>query len=147
VEKLIPPGFSALTIVAGKTYEAIAAASLAIVASGTATLETAILGKPMVIVYRLSYLSYWIGRLLVRVNCIGLANIVAGRKIVPELIQKEACGENIAAEALKILTNPLYREEMEAELADLRKKLGKTGAAVRVAQIALELAEAAPVRS
>ena len=147
VEKFIPAGFSALTIVEGKTYEAIAAADLAIVASGTATLETAILGKPMVIVYRVSFPSYWIGRLLIRVKCIGLANIVAGKKIVPELIQKEACGENIAAEALKILSDTQYREDIEAELADFRKKLGKTGAAVRVAQIALKLAEEAPVRS
>ncbi len=146
VEKFIPAGFSALTIVEGRTYEAIAAADLAIVASGTATLETAILGKPMVIVYRVSFPSYWIGRLLIRLKCIGLANIVAGKKIVPELIQKKACGEKISAEALKILSDNRYREDIEAGLADFRKKLGKTGAAVRVAQIALEIAGATAAR-
>ena len=146
VEKFIPAGFPALTIVEGKTYAALAAADLAIVASGTATLETAILGRPMVIVYRVSFPSYWIGRLLIRVPCVGLANIVAGKKIVPELIQKEACGENMAAEALKILSDSKYREGMEADLAGIRKKLGESGAAGRVARIALNLAGAATVR-
>jgi lipid-A-disaccharide synthase len=140
-------GFPALTIVEGKTYEAISAADLAIVASGTATLETALLGKPMVIVYRVSSPSYWIGRMLIRVKCIGLANIVAGKKVVPELIQKDACGEQIAAEALKILSDSKYRENMAAELSYIRGKIGKTGAAVRVAQIALELAGQTPIRS
>jgi lipid-A-disaccharide synthase len=144
-QKFIPAGFPALTILEGKTYEAVAAADVVIAASGTATLETAILGKPMVIVYRVSSPSYWVGRMLIRVKYIGLANIVAGKKIVPELIQNDACGENIAAEAQKILTDSQYREAMAADLADIRKKLGKPGAAVRVAQIALKLAEATPV--
>jgi len=146
-QKFIPAGFPALTILEGKTYDAVAAADVVIAASGTATLETAILGKPMVIVYRVSSPSYWVGRMLIRVKYIGLANIVAGKKIVPELIQKEACGEKIAAEALKILSDSEYREAMTADLADIRKKLGKPGAAVRVAQIALQLAGAKPVRS
>ena len=140
VRKWIPEDFPDLTILEGETYEAIAAADLVVVASGTATLETALLRKPMVIVYRVSFPSYWIGRLLIRVKCIGLANIVAGRKIAPELIQKDASGEKIAAEALKILSDTPYRENMETALADIRKKLGKTGAAARVAAIALELA-------
>jgi lipid-A-disaccharide synthase len=139
VRKWIPEHFPDLTILEGETYEAITAADLVVVASGTATLETALLRKPMVIVYRVSSPSYWIGRLLIRVKCIGLANIVAGRKIAPELIQKDASGEKIAAEALKILSDTPYRENMETALADIRKKLGKTGAAARVAAIALEL--------
>ncbi len=145
LERFVPAEFPALTIVEGKTYEAVAAAELTIVASGTATLETALLGKPMVIVYRVSPASYWIGRMLIRVKCIGLANIVAGRKVVPELIQKEACGDRIAAEALKILSDSQYRDAMTADLADIRKKLGKPGAAVRVAQMALQLAGVKPV--
>jgi len=139
-------GFSSLTIVEGKTYEAISGADLALVTSGTATLETALLGKPMVIVYRLSPLSYWIGRMLIRVKCVGLANIVAGKKIVPELIQKDACGEKIAAEALKILSDSNYRENMAAELSAIRGKMGNAGAARRVAQIALELSGSDPSR-
>jgi lipid-A-disaccharide synthase len=142
VRRFVPEGLSFLTVVEGKTYEAIAAADLVLVASGTATLETALLGKPMVIVYRLSLPSYWIGRMLIRVKCIGLANIVAGKKIVPELIQKDACGEKIAAEAHKILAEASYRENMSAELAAIRGKMGKTGAAARVARIALELSGA-----
>jgi lipid-A-disaccharide synthase len=143
-QKFIPAGFPSLTIVEGRTYEAISAADLAIVASGTATLETALLGKPMVIVYRVSSPSYWIGRMLIRVKCIGLANIVAGKKVVPELIQKDACGEKIAAEASKILSDSIYRQNMTAELSDIRGKLGKTGAAFRVAQISLELTGPTP---
>jgi lipid-A-disaccharide synthase len=93
----------------------------------------------MVIVYRVSPLSYWIGRALVHVNCIGLANIVAGRKIVPELLQGDASGENISAAALKILGEADYRETMIAGLKEVRKKMGSPGAAARVAQIALKM--------
>jgi len=146
VERLLG-GFPAVTIIEGKTYEAVSAADVAIVASGTATLETALLGKPMVIVYRVSAPSYWIGRMLIRVKCIGLANIVAGRKIVPELIQKDASGEKIAAEALKILSDSNYREALAAELATVRGKMGNAGAATRVARMALELAESRSNRS
>jgi lipid-A-disaccharide synthase len=141
VEKYLPPEFPALTIVEGKTYEAVQAAEVVIVASGTATLETAILGRPMVIVYRVSPLSYWIGRALVHVNCIGLANIVAGKKIVPELLQGEACGKKISAAALKILNEPEYRETMIAGLKEVRTKMGGRGAAARVAQIALKMVQ------
>jgi lipid-A-disaccharide synthase len=74
------------------------------------------------------------------VKWIGLVNIVAGRKIVPELIQKEACGEKIYAEVLKILKNPGYRETMLSGLEEVRQKLGGPGAAARVAQIALDMA-------
>jgi lipid-A-disaccharide synthase len=138
-EQYIPPDFPELTLVEGKTYEAVAASDLAIVASGTATLETALLGKPMVIVYRVSPVSFWLGRALIRVKSIGLANIVAGKGVVPELIQEEACGERIAEETRKILSDPERRRKMEAALTDVRKKLGAPGAAARVARIALEL--------
>ncbi len=128
-----------ILVVEGKTYAAIQAADMVIVASGTATLETAILGKPMVILYRVSPLSYWIGRALIKVNSIGLVNIVAGDKFVPELLQGEATGERIAAEALRILEDEPYRREMLAKLAKVREKLGTPGAAERVAGIALEM--------
>jgi lipid-A-disaccharide synthase len=128
-----------VTIVQGQTYQAIKAADLVIVASGTATLETAILGKPMVILYRVSSLSYWIGKILVKTNWIGLVNIVAGRRVVPELLQHEAKGERIAAEVLKILEDESARQEILQGLAEVRDKLGTPGAAERVAQIALEM--------
>jgi len=128
-----------IPVVEGQTYRAITAADLVIVASGTATLETAILGKPMVIVYRVSSLSYWVGRVMVKVGWVGLVNIVAGKKVVPELIQGEARGERIAAEAMKILDDETYRMEMLRRLAEVREKLGTPGAAERVAKMALEM--------
>ena len=126
-------------MVEGQTYGAIMAADMVIVASGTATLETAILGKPMVIVYKVSPVSYWVGKAMVKVNWIGLANIVAGKKVVPELLQEEVRGERIAEEALRILNDEAYRREMVEGLAEVRKKLGVPGAAERVARMALEM--------
>jgi lipid-A-disaccharide synthase len=141
LEPYLPAGFPALTIVEGKTSEAVRAADLAIVASGTATLETAILGTPMVIVYRVSPLSYWVGRALVHVTCIGLVNIVAGRKIIPELLQGEARGENIYAAAIRILNEPEYRKDMISGLKEVRKKMGGPGAAAKVAEMALKMVQ------
>jgi lipid-A-disaccharide synthase len=136
---LLPPQDSRIQVVEGKTYEVIRAADLVLVASGTATLETAILGKPMVIVYRVSPLSYWVGRAMIKVRWIGLVNLVAGRALVPELIQAEAKGEQIAVEALRILEEDSYREGMIRGLAKVRERLGSPGAAERVARIAMEM--------
>ncbi len=139
IRKSLPPTGAAITLVEGKTYPAIRAADLVIVASGTATLETAILGKPMVIIYRVSPLSYWVGRAMIKVKWIGLANIVAGRALVPELLQGEARGERIAEEAFRILDDEKYREEMTRGLVEVSSKLGPPGAAGRVAKMALEM--------
>jgi lipid-A-disaccharide synthase len=130
-----------ISVVEGQTYKAIKAAHLVIAASGTATLETAILGKPMVIVYQLSPFSYWVGKAMVKVDWVGLVNIVAGEKLVPELLQKEARGERIAAEALRILDEETYRKRMVEGLAQVREKLGAPGAAERVARMALKMIE------
>ena len=126
-------------IISGHTYDVISCADLALVASGTATLETALLGVPMIIVYKISLLSYFIGRLIVDVKNIGLVNIVAGKTIVPELIQSDASGERIAREALAILKNEERKQEMIRELAAIRAKLGEPGAAIRAAQLALDM--------
>ncbi len=139
IEEMLPPGGVRVQVAQGMTYQAIRAADLVWVASGTATLETAILGKPMVIAYQVSPLSYWVGRAMIRVKWIGLANIVAGRSLVPELIQKEARGERIAEETLKILEDEPYRRGMIEGLAEVKKKLGAPGAAERVARMALEM--------
>jgi lipid-A-disaccharide synthase len=139
IDKMIPGGLKNFKVIRGKTYEAIRVADLVIVASGTATLETAILGKPMVILYQVSPLSYWIGKALVKVNCVGMVNIVAGRKVVQELLQKEARADRIAAEALRILEDEHYRNEMIRALEEVRQKLGTPGAARRVAHMALEM--------
>ncbi len=141
VEEMLPSGGVRVQVVEGMTYQAIRAADLVWVASGTATLETAILGKPMVIAYQVSRLSYWVGRAMIRIGWIGLVNIVAGRTLVPELIQKEARGERIAEETSKILEDEPYRKGMIEGLAEVKQKLGAPGAAERVARIALELIE------
>ncbi len=141
VRKILSASSLTIPVVEGQTYQAIRKSELAIVASGTVTLETAILGKPMVIVYQVSPLSYWVGRAMIKVKWVGLANIVAGRSVVPELLQNEARGERIAAEALKILDDKGYRERMMAGIGDVRKELGTPGAAERVARIALEMME------
>ncbi len=128
-----------IDVIAGHTYEVISCTDLVLVASGTATLETALLNVPMVIVYKISPLSYVIGRLFIRVKNIGLVNIIAGKTIVPELIQKDASGEHIAEEALSILRNKDRNQKMVKELEAVRAKLGEPGAAIRSAQIACDM--------
>jgi lipid-A-disaccharide synthase len=126
-------------VIGGHTYDVISCMDLGIVASGTATLETALLGVPMIIIYKISPLSYFIGRLIVNVKNIGLANIIAGKTVVPELIQNEASGENIAQEALAILNNAERRKQIIEELTAIRSKLGNPGAAIRAAQLAYDM--------
>ena len=89
----------------------------------------------MVIVYKVSLLSYWIGRALVHVNHIGLVNLVAGREIVPELLQSDANAQRIAAEALRILRDSKLREQMIESMGEVRESLGAPGAAERAARI------------
>lgn len=127
----------------GYTYDIISLSDLVIVASGTATLETALLNTPMILVYRLSALSYLLGRLLVQVPFIGLVNLVAEKKIVPELIQQHADPENIAFWAEKLLQNPKTRKTMRQELKMVKEKLGKIESSKQAAQIALQMLEKA----
>lgn len=128
-----------VTVISNNTYDVISCADLVIVASGTATLETALLEVPMIIVYKISPFSYFIGKLVVSVKNIGLVNIIAGKTIVPELIQDMANGESIAAEALAILTNEERRLGIIRELAEIRAKLGEPGAARRAANLAYDM--------
>lgn len=126
-------------IVSGRTYDVIGCCDLAIVTSGTATLETGLLGVPMIIIYKLSLLSAIIGRLFIRVSHIGLVNIIAGKTVVPELIQLDANAARISTEALTILTDPKRRKEIITNLAALRSRMGEPGAARRAAQIACDM--------
>jgi lipid-A-disaccharide synthase len=139
IREILPPAGPKIEVVRGKTEQVLRAADLVLVASGTATLETAIRGKPMVIAYRVSPLSYWVGRAMIRVKWIGLVNLVAERSVVPELIQNEATGEKMAAEALRILEDESYRKAMIQGLAEVRQRLGSPGASERVARMALEM--------
>jgi lipid-A-disaccharide synthase len=115
-----------------------AACELLIVASGTVTLEAAILNTPMVILYRLSPLSYWIGRLMAKVRHIGLVNLVAGETVVPELVQGSVTPTKVANEALSILNDEKRFSAMKSAMADVRTKLGSPGASERAARLVLE---------
>ncbi len=123
----------------GDAYNVLHACDLAWTASGTATLETALMLRPMVIVYRLARITYALARRLVRVDSIGMANIIAGEKVVPELIQNEVTAERIAAESRAILGDRELRERMISKLSEVRAKLGSPGAVGRTADIALAM--------
>jgi lipid-A-disaccharide synthase len=121
------------------TYDVMNLSELLITASGTATLEGAILGKPMIIIYKVSFPSYWIGRAFIRVDHIGLVNLVAEKEIAPELIQKDVCPQRIADEAFRILRDPILSRKMTESMGEVRQKLGKPGAVERVAHIVASL--------
>jgi lipid-A-disaccharide synthase len=132
-------------VVSDDLYNLVAAADMALVTSGTATLECALLECPMVIVYRLSPATFALGRLLVRgVRHVGMPNIVAGRTVVPELLQGEVTGPRIAAAAQAILDDPDGRARIKAGLREVRQQLGRGGAADRAAVMALEMMQARP---
>ena len=114
-------------------------ADVVIAASGTVTLEAALWGVPMLIVYRVSPLSYLLGKALIRVPHIGLVNLIAGRRVVPELIQQTATPTRIAAEAESLLMQPARRDQMRAGLAEVKQRLGAAGASTRVARIATQM--------
>ena len=120
-------------------YAALAACDAAVVASGTATLETALLGVPMVIVYRMNPLTFALARLISDVPHVGMPNLIAGSRIVPELVQGECTPERIAGEIRRILTNPAAAETMRRALSGVRSKLGRPGAIDRVAAAAWDM--------
>ena len=126
-------------IAEGNTYNVLHACDLVWAASGTATLETALMLRPMVIVYRLSWLTYALARLLVRVSHIGMVNIIAGESVVPELIQSDVTADKIVAESRAILQDPELRKWIVSKLSQVREKLGSPGASERVAEIAFSM--------
>jgi len=121
-------------VMENETTNGLAASDFAIVASGTATLETAILNKPMVIVYKVSFLTWLLAKLLIKIPYIGLVNVVAGEKIVPELVQFDATPKKIAATVLSILGDKQKTEKIHAELYALKNTLGIPGACRRAAE-------------
>jgi lipid-A-disaccharide synthase len=123
-----------VTLVDGRTDEVVGASDAALVKSGTSTLESALMLRPMVVVYKLSWLSYLVGRLLVRIAHFALVNILAGRGLVPELLQGEASPERMAAEVERLLGDRDAREEQLRGLREVRASLGEPGAARRVAE-------------
>lgn len=131
-----------ITMLRGRTYDAIAISDLCLVASGTATLETAIIGTPMVVVYQVNWLTSLISKFVVQAEHIGLPNVIAGRRIVPEFIRRDFKPSLIAEGAVKILDDPEMQKQMRKELKLVRESLGEIGAGARVADhIALRLKE------
>jgi lipid-A-disaccharide synthase len=136
LQEALDGGMLELPIAEDDTYNLVHAADAVLVASGTATLETALLERPMVIMYRTSPLTFAIARRLVNVEHIGLPNIVAGRGVFPEVIQNDVNAENLAAAVRDIHAR---RDELAASLAEIRERLGQPGAAERAARMAVEL--------
>jgi lipid-A-disaccharide synthase len=127
-------------VVEGRVYDALRASDAAIVTSGTATLETGLMAVPMVIVYRTSAITYYILRKLVHagVKHVGLVNIVAEDRLVPELIQKELTPQHMADAVAGMLTDPVYYDRILAGLETVRKRLGDSGASARAASVVRE---------
>lgn len=124
-----------IQVFSGRAYDVMAASDLILIASGTATLEAAIIGTPMIMAYKLASLTYFIGRRLVDLEFGSLPNIIAGKGIIPELVQGNATGERMAEEALRMLGDNEYLASMKSELGKVRETLGGPGASRRAAEI------------
>lgn len=134
IETLLQGSEACIRPLRGQTYQVMRAADLLITASGTATLEAGLLGTPMIIIYRVSRLTWWAGRLLVDVPSIGMVNLVAGRRVVPELLQSDVTRERVATTALELLDNSEALGAISQELREVRGRLGEEGASLRAAQ-------------
>ena len=130
-----------MAIVEGRTDDVLATADIALVASGTATVQAALHECPMVVVYRLSPLTYRLGKPFVQVDTYAMANLVAGRRVVPELIQKDFTPERVADEALRVLTDPAKAAAVRRDLREVHTRLGTRGASLRAAQAVLQVAQ------
>lgn len=128
-----------IKVVEGKGYDVIQVCDAIITVSGTVTLEIALLEVPMVIIYRVSPLTYQVGKRLIRVDHIGICNIVAGERVVRELIQDDAQPAWIAEEISAILSDDVYARDMRAKLAGVREKLGSGGGSANVARLVVEM--------
>lgn len=130
-----------LRLIENDTYNAIAASDLAVVASGTATLETAIIGSPLIVVYRASSLNWRIFRPLINTPFVGMPNLIAGREIAPELLQDDLNGKRLSRVIVEFLDDPARLRQSRADMAEVRKKLGEAKASERAANKILEKLE------
>jgi len=126
-----------VTVVKEQSSEVLAVSDFGLVKSGTAILQAAVVGTPMVLLYRISSLEWWIASFFKRVEWIGLVNLVAGRSVVPELVQSAATGQRLYEEAVRILDDRVAYDEMKRELAKVRAALGEPGASKRAAEAVL----------
>jgi lipid-A-disaccharide synthase len=133
-------GFSRPVIVRERTDDVLAACDVVITASGTATVQAALHERPMVVVYRLSPLTYLLGKPFVRVDTYAMANLVAGKRIVPELIQDDFTPQRVANETVHLLTDAHLHARTRDELRRVREKLGEPGASGRAADAVLQVA-------
>jgi lipid-A-disaccharide synthase len=147
IEHMIRSRRLPVTVVERNFYDVLQACDTIAVASGTATLEAALLGVPMVIVYRLNPLTYWIGSRLATVDMIGLANLVLGRRVVPELVQGDCRPDRVAAELRRLLRNPTLRGQIRQQLLEVRRRLGRGGAFTNTADMAVRLLQGISVKS
>ncbi len=129
----------AVKAIQGRNYDVLQCCDAVITVSGTATLEVALAGVPMAIIYKLTPITYWLGRLLISINFIGLPNILAGRGIVREFIQQEANATNIAAEIGKIVEDKNYGNEIRENLSRVKELLGEGGGSGKLASLAKEM--------
>jgi lipid-A-disaccharide synthase len=142
----IPPGSNfrerisaaSIQLVEGKTWDVLVCADVALAASGTVTIEACLLETPMVTFYRVNSLSWWMGKALVRVPFYSMVNLVAGRRIVPELIQDQMTAENLARETLALLENKVEREAMRRNLTEVARKLSGPDDPLEVAAALVE---------
>lgn len=132
-------GRVAFEVVTDKVDVVLHQATLVVAASGTVALEAALTATPMIVIYKVSALSYWLGKLLIRLPHVSLVNLIAEKQVVPELLQGEANPEAIAEHVLALLDNPDKLRQVRDELIEVRKKLGGSGASDRAAGIALEM--------
>ena len=116
------PG-GAIQVIEGETWDLLAHATLALTASGTVTVEAALLGTPMVTFYKVTALSWFAGKFLVDVPFYSMVNLIAGRAVIPELMQNEMTGERLAAEALRLLNSPVERDQMRRQLGEVGRAL------------------------
>jgi lipid-A-disaccharide synthase len=133
-----------LRVVEGQTYDALASADAAIVSSGTATVEAALLDAPMVVIYRVSALTALLAKPLVRTPFFSMVNLIAGRRVVPELIQKDFTPQRVAQEVLRLLQQEAARAELRRGLAEVRERLGPPGAIERAADAIVRMLRTRP---
>jgi lipid-A-disaccharide synthase len=139
VQNLVGSKRENIRVVENNIYDVMRISDVVIVASGTATIEAAIMGAPMIVVYRVSPFTYLLGKMLIKVKNIGMVNIIAGKTVVPELIQRDVTPEKITSAVVRILNNPFKREEIKKELSSVKEKIGNPGASLRAAQIIISL--------
>ncbi|MBW2601665.1 MAG: lipid-A-disaccharide synthase, partial [Deltaproteobacteria bacterium] len=139
VKSIIGKAKSRFLVLSDRLQDILDRSTLLITASGTVTLEATIAGTPMIIIYKVSGLSYWLGKRLIRVKHIGLPNLVAGKPIVPEFIQHQATAKNIARQALALLKDENSLAGMRLQLNHTAQALGPPGASRRAAKVALAM--------